>query len=409
MDTRTPAAYVRRSSATVESPGDASREAQLAAIHSLCGESAVVYTDWGISGLKANRPDYLRLKADIAAGGISSVCSYSLSRLGRSVRELLDFVDLCRRHDVVIRTKVESIDTSTAMGNFTFTLFAAIGQLEAELARERQGAARAARVARGDDMSAPYGWKLERQPDGRLSRARDESQDLTAVLDAIRETSGNILAACRLLEERGIPAPKGGKRWATSALTRVVEREAPELRPQRTARTGQRRPASSPLAHLVTCPHCGVTLTPAATRNGLYCRNGARMRATHPKYFIKEGPVLDLLREEARWFRAPVSEVAMAETAARRDAIEQRLTRAGDLFIEGAIDKARLDAEKARAKRDLDRLDEDASVVTVPPEIDWDWPAPQLNAVLRILWREVRLDDRFMPVEAVWSRPEWRA
>jgi len=57
----------------------------------------------------------------------------------------------------------------------------------------------------------------------------------------------------------------------------------------------------------------------------------------------------------------------------------------------------------------MDRLEGEAAIVNVPPRIDWDWPPAELNAVLRVLWREVRLDERMKPVEAVWTRPEWRA
>src|SRR4051812_38881563 len=111
--TRQSAAYLRRSSVSVDSPGDASRDAQLAAVRSMCGDEVTVYTDWGISGTHDDRPEYQRLRAAIRAGAVGSVCAYSLSRLGRKARELLDFVELCKAHDVTIRTKVENIDTST--------------------------------------------------------------------------------------------------------------------------------------------------------------------------------------------------------------------------------------------------------------------------------------------------------
>jgi hypothetical protein len=107
MSARIAAAYLRRSSVTGDRPGDASREAQEAAVRRLCGDDVVLYVDWGITGSgKRTRPEYDRLKADIAAGKVGSVCAYSLSRLGRSTKELLAFVELCTSNGVTVATAV---------------------------------------------------------------------------------------------------------------------------------------------------------------------------------------------------------------------------------------------------------------------------------------------------------------
>lgn len=211
------AAYLRRSAVTAGSPGDASREAQLAAVRALCGPEVVAFEDWGLSGQRADRPGYQALRAEIAAGRVATVCAYSLSRFGRSTRELLDFVALCQEHGVTLRTKVESIDTSTAAGRFALTVLAAVAELEAELARERSAAAREAKRARGDHIGpVPYGRRLV---DGRL--VEDPARPLTPLVEAYRR-GGSVLAATRILEAEGVPAPRGGQRWSTSVLTRIL-------------------------------------------------------------------------------------------------------------------------------------------------------------------------------------------
>lgn len=406
---RYPAAYLRRSSISADSPGDASREAQLAAVRSMCGPDVTVYTDWGISGQKADRPEYLRLKADIAAGRVGSLCAYSLSRLGRSARELLTLVDLCAAHGVTIRTSVESLDTSTAMGKAMLTVMAAFAQLEADVARERQASALEARRARGDDLSAPYGWRLERQADGAMRRVRNDAIDLSALVGAFRE-AGSVLGACRLLEQRGVPAPRGGTRWATSALTRILEREAPDLLPRRTS-TGMRTPTSAILAQLLRCPApgCGVMLTPNAKRGQYYCRLGPRDTATHPRYTVTERLILPWVKAEAARLRVPYGEGELDGIGARRDAIAERLGRANELYIEGAIDRAKLDAAKARAARDTAALEATEALVTIPEALDWSWAPARINEVLRSMWRHVELDAGMTPVRAEWVLPGWRA
>lgn len=65
--TRVPVAYLRRSKVEAASPGDVSRDTQLAAIRALAGQEAdqlVVLEDWGISGrgkARHRRTEYGRL------------------------------------------------------------------------------------------------------------------------------------------------------------------------------------------------------------------------------------------------------------------------------------------------------------------------------------------------------------
>lgn len=405
--TRHAAAYIRRSSVSGDSPGDASRDAQLAAVRGLCGDEVEVYSDWGISGQKADRPDYVRLKADIEAGRVGSVCAYSLSRLGRSVRELLIFVDLCRAQNVTIRTKVENIDTSTAMGTFTFTLFAAIAELEAELARERSAAARAAKRERGDRFGhAPYGYMHVRDEQKRIVRVPDPDEPIQPIIDAYR-AAGSVLGACRLLERDGIAAPAGGKRWATSALTRILEREAPEFLPRRTV-TGRRTPASAPLTALLACPFCGRRLTPNVARKQYYCANGPRDRASHPRYAVREQDVMPFVRVEAARYRAPDVTIEQQGIEQKRDAIQMRIDRAQEFYLSGEFDRTRFDAEKARAQQDLDDLAGRVSVATLHPEVDFDVEPDVVNAALRAIWREVRFDQQMRPIDVEWIFPELR-
>lgn len=101
--TKHAAAYLRRSSVSGDSPGDASREAQQEATRRLQQAFApdaelIEYVNWGMSGRKDDRPDYVRLKAAIERDEVCCVFAYSLSRLGRSGGELNEFFELCKAH-----------------------------------------------------------------------------------------------------------------------------------------------------------------------------------------------------------------------------------------------------------------------------------------------------------------------
>jgi DNA invertase Pin-like site-specific DNA recombinase len=418
---RQAAGYIRRSSVSSDSPGDASREAQDAAIRGLQALHAKdadlhVFTDWGISGRRDDRPQYVALKAAIAADQVCCVFAYSLSRLGRSNGELDAFFRLCAEHDVTVYTKAEgALGKTSAMGGFLLTVMSAMAELESELAKERSAEAKKARLERGDAFGLPrYGYRSARV-DGRLVHVRDEAIDLDAIRRAYL-TAGSVLGACTILEDDKVPAPNGGERWSTSMVTRTIEREWPELLPSRRPSTGKRKghrsPASAALAGLLRCPFCTDTvrmLTPNINRGQYYCSHGPRSRATHPRYAVREADILPALMAEASRYRAPIEAVEAEGIEARQAVIAARLDRANELYMSGDIDRDRFAVEKSKADRDIADLRGRASVATLHPVIDWDVAPDVINGALRSIWREVRLDENLRPVDVEWTFPELRA
>ena len=67
----------------------------------------------------------------------------SISRLGRSTRDLLNIIDVLQRKGVTLVSSKENIDTNTPQGRFVLSIFAALSELEREqtLQRQREGIA----------------------------------------------------------------------------------------------------------------------------------------------------------------------------------------------------------------------------------------------------------------------------
>ena len=74
---------------------------------------------------------------------------WKLDRLGRSLSHLIDIVTDLRGRGVGFRSMTESIDTTTAMGEFLFHEFGALVQYKRSLFRERMNARLAAVRCRG--------------------------------------------------------------------------------------------------------------------------------------------------------------------------------------------------------------------------------------------------------------------
>ena len=62
----------------------------------------------------------------------------SISRLGRSTRDLLNIIDTLNDKGVSLVSHKENIDTQSPTGKFMLTVFAALSQLEREQLKQRQ-------------------------------------------------------------------------------------------------------------------------------------------------------------------------------------------------------------------------------------------------------------------------------
>ena len=74
---------------------------------------------------------------------------WKLDRLGRTVKGLVELVDLLKGRSIQFRSLTDGIDTSTAGGRFFFHMMAALAEMERDLIRERTTAGLAAARARG--------------------------------------------------------------------------------------------------------------------------------------------------------------------------------------------------------------------------------------------------------------------
>ena len=100
-----------------------------------------------MSGTRADRP---QLAAALEFAREADVLVVTrLDRLARSMRQLLTTVDALPTRGIGLRSLHENIDTTSATGRLVLHIFAALGQFEVELLRERTRIALAASRARG--------------------------------------------------------------------------------------------------------------------------------------------------------------------------------------------------------------------------------------------------------------------
>ena len=100
-----------------------------------------------MTGTKKDRPELVKMLERMTEG--DTVVIESLSRLGRSTKDLIELVERFSSIGVHLVSLKESIDTNTPTGRLLFTLMSAIAQFERDLSVERSMEGLRAARARG--------------------------------------------------------------------------------------------------------------------------------------------------------------------------------------------------------------------------------------------------------------------
>ena len=106
-----------------------------------------------VSGSKAERPGLTKLREQLRHG--DTLVVWRLDRLGRSLRDLIDWIGWFEDQGVAFRSLKEAMDTSTPGGKLVFHVFGAMAEFERNLIRERTQAGLAAARARGRKGGRP--------------------------------------------------------------------------------------------------------------------------------------------------------------------------------------------------------------------------------------------------------------
>jgi DNA invertase Pin-like site-specific DNA recombinase len=125
-----------------------------------------------ISGAKTKRPGFDEALSYLRSGDMLVV--WRLDRLGRSLKHLIETVNLLEEKGIGFQSLQESIDTTTSGGKLIFHIFGALAEFERNLIRERTQAGLAAARVRGRKGGRPK--SLTKKKRDWLYRLYDEKQ-----------------------------------------------------------------------------------------------------------------------------------------------------------------------------------------------------------------------------------------
>jgi len=150
-----------------------------------------------MTGTKKDRPELEKVKLKARSG--DTVVIYSLSRLGRSTKDLLNLIDEFDKSGIQLISLHENIDTQTPTGKLLLTVLSAICQFERDLIVQRTNDGLQAARARGRVGGRPVAKQNAVDKAIRLYNTQTHSiKEITAITGISQATLYRRLAESRL-------------------------------------------------------------------------------------------------------------------------------------------------------------------------------------------------------------------
>jgi DNA invertase Pin-like site-specific DNA recombinase len=134
------------------------QELELKAVADRAGwEIVQTYADLGVSGAKSrkDRPGFDQLLRDASRRKFDLIACWSVDRLGRSLKDLVGFLQEVHALGLGLYLHQQAVDTSTPAGAAMFQMLAVFSEFERALIRERVLAGLARARANGQRLGRP--------------------------------------------------------------------------------------------------------------------------------------------------------------------------------------------------------------------------------------------------------------
>jgi len=188
-------------------------------------ELVEIVEDAGLSAKNLRRPGMQRVLDLAKRHEIDAVVVYKLDRAFRSTVDALEVTSRLDRQGIEFHSLQESLDTSSAMGRFFFTLTAALAEMERGIVSERtthalQHIRNTGRKTGGD---VPLGFDLNEA--GELIENREE-QEIINLIKSLRSNGHSYRAIARNLEEHGYKTKRGNAVWHPQTIKQILRAAA---------------------------------------------------------------------------------------------------------------------------------------------------------------------------------------
>lgn len=211
------AAYARLSVEDSKNPDCDSIENQLSLVRNYIESKPYLtqtaeYIDNGVSGTRFDRPEFMRMVADMRAGRIDCIVVKDLSRLGRNYLETGDYLEkifpFFGIRFIAVTDGYDSIDSSAADDGLIVPLKNLINEAYAKDMSKKVSTAIGIKQRQGKFIGcrAAYGYRKSPEDKNRLIVDREVSSTVIRIFECKAAGMGDG-AIARMLNEEGIASP----------------------------------------------------------------------------------------------------------------------------------------------------------------------------------------------------------
>ncbi len=156
---------------------------------------AVTLTDKGVSGAKGRdrRPGFDQLHQAIARREVDVVAAWSVDRLGRSLQDLVAFLEELEAKGVDLYLHKQGLDTSTPAGRALFQMLGVFSEFERAMIQERVRAGLARARSKGTRLGRPR--KVTPRLVGKIKEAHAQGTPMRQIARDVGVSAASVHAA----------------------------------------------------------------------------------------------------------------------------------------------------------------------------------------------------------------------
>ncbi|MFC7050705.1 recombinase family protein [Emcibacter nanhaiensis] len=156
-----------------------------------------VYEDAGISGAKGRdkRPAYDAMLKDASRRKFDMIMAWSIDRLGRSLQQLVVFLEELKSLDIDLYLDRQGIDTRTPTGKAMFQMCGVFAEFERSMIQERVKAGLDRAKANGTTLGRP---RINQEKEARIIQLREQGASFRKIAG---EIGCGISAVQRVLQK----------------------------------------------------------------------------------------------------------------------------------------------------------------------------------------------------------------
>ena len=195
---------------------------QIKSINDYCNnndyELVEIFEDNGVSGMNSDRSGLNQLFDKVKNEKIDMVIVYSLSRLGRKLKDVIHFVELLDKHNVRFNSLKENFNSNDIVGKLMFNILGSINEFEVNLLSQRISDVKQYKKSVREVYSGKICFGLKRN--GKKLIDNDTEMKTLKLIHKLRNDKMSYFKISDYLNERNILS-KENKQWYGNSVRSV--------------------------------------------------------------------------------------------------------------------------------------------------------------------------------------------